>query len=271
MKIIRFILFLLFLLTACSPKTQASIDETVQSAYSTPTGNASGSSLEDPILEGISYSLNAGPHALKYSCEDCHASLKDDAGQQLIWFNGAAGQTEVVATPTKLCIKCHPDQIDANITQIGVQPVHLDFGCTDCHNAHSTQANCTQSACHTDIQSIISVRIQPPDPHPTSGDPNTHMCEGSTCHDLVKKVSRAPIYHQPVHRDVPCYVCHDGTGMVIAHGTDGAWFTLGAVTQQSAVSHTIARAVECTKCHFPGNSWGLIESVSVLPTPISIP
>ena len=270
MKSLSPFIFLVFLLAACSRTPQASIEAPAPAEYSSPTPHTAGVPTDDPIQAGIRFLFSKGSHSLEYTCDDCHETSSSGI-TGLIWLNEVTGQKESISTATELCTKCHPDQAVAGKTDRDKQPAHTDFGCIDCHNAHSTQADCTQSACHVDVRSTIFAQIEQPENHPTSGDSNTHMCEGSTCHDLAKQVAGKPIYHQPVHRDVPCYVCHDGTGMVIAQGTNGAWSTMGEVTQQTAASHTITRSVDCAKCHYSGNPWSLIESVSVTPTPIGIP
>jgi hypothetical protein len=157
-----------------------------------------------------------------------------------------------------------------NEVQNGIMPAHQDFGCTNCHNPHSTQANCTGSGCHADIANIINTHIEQPANHPTSGDTNTHMCEGEACHNLVKQVLAEPIFHQPVHKEIPCYVCHDETPMDVVRNSDGTWMTVidpglsSGGELQPVVSHVIGQAVLCEKCHYIGNPWQLHEVV--LPT-----
>ncbi len=261
-----FALPILFL-SACTQLQLASVDGSAPAADPSPTLESVGSPTPDPILDGIKFMLEAGPHASQFSCVDCHGTQTEEAGKQLIWFNGMSGQAESVGTPTELCLKCHPDEVASNTTGSDTQPVHGNFGCTNCHNAHSTQAGCAQSSCHVNVQSTISAQIDRPLGHTGTGDPSTHMCGGEACHSTATQVASAPIYHQPVHRNVPCYVCHDATGMAVARTDDQAWFTVNQAVdgasdgQKPVVSHTIDRSVNCLKCHYSGNPWSLIEVI----------
>ncbi|MBE3118298.1 MAG: hypothetical protein IMZ50_06020 [Candidatus Atribacteria bacterium] len=78
-------------------------------------------------------------------------------------------------------------------------------------------------------------------------------------------MANAPIYHQPVHRNVPCYVCHDATGMAVGKADDQTWFTIRQTddgdndNDQMFVSHYIGLEVDCGKCHYVDNPWGLEE------------
>jgi hypothetical protein len=116
-----------------------------------------------------------------------------------------------------------------------------------------------------DVANTIFAQVEQPALHPTTGDTNAHMCEGSGCHDLAKQVASAPVYHQPVHVEVPCYVCHDGTGLAVTKSADQAWITVseagesGEGALQPVVSHWLVPDVDCSKCHYSGNPWELRE------------
>lgn len=268
MKYVLVLVLPVILLSACTQTPQAAVD--VSSLVpSLPVTQAMATPTDDPILEGIWFSLSNGPHATKFSCEDCHAGA-ETTGVALSWLNPVSGQRETVSTATELCAKCHPNQVAENPSPDLVLGVHEDFGCTNCHNTHNTRATCTGTGCHADVASILYAQIVTPANHPTSGDTNTHMCEGEACHNLVKQVLAEPIYHQPVHNEIPCYVCHDKTIMDVSRNSDGTWMTVIHTGQgsgaelQPVVSHVIGQEVLCEKCHFIGNPWQLTESV--LPT-----
>jgi hypothetical protein len=262
MKTLSPLILCALLLAACSQAPQASIDPPPPAVYSSPTPLPQEYSTDDPILEGIRTLFSSGPHAGSYSCENCHGT-SERIGKQLNWLNPTNGHTEVVSTPTELCLKCHPEQRSKSDSQSQVISPHADQDCTGCHNAHSTQASCTNSVCHTDIQTIFYAKIVRPEPHPTEGDPNSYMCGGTACHTFAKQIASAPIYHQPIHNHVPCYVCHDSIGMAVGKADDQTWFTVGQTdngnssSSHMVVSHSIGLEVECGKCHFVDNPWGL--------------
>jgi hypothetical protein len=263
MKTIPSFILCTFLLAACSQSPQASIDPP-PAIYSSPTPLPQVYSTDDPMLESIRTSFSSGRHAGQFSCEDCHGSSAT-IGKQLNWLDPADGHTDVVATPTELCLKCHSEQGSGIDTQSQIATAHTNQGCTGCHNAHTTQASCTDSGCHNDIQTIFYAQIVRPEPHPTSGDPSAYMCGGSACHALAEQITSAPIHHQPIHNHVPCFVCHDGSGMTVLKKQDQSWITVPSLTSPAGtdgtpvVSHIISREVNCSKCHYNGNPWGLTE------------
>lgn len=184
---------------------------------------------------------------------------------ELTWTDESSGQVETIPKPMQLCVKCHEEQVE-HTTQGGANLLaHSDFECTGCHNPHTLQASCTQSLCHFDIQTTLNAQTKQPENHTTTGDQNSFMCGGSACHDLAKQVALAPIYHQPVHRNVPCYVCHDVSGLPITLTEDQSWITTGNFEQttssasEQVVSHSIGSDVICARCHSYDNAWNLIE------------
>jgi hypothetical protein len=117
--------------------------------------------------------------------------------------------------------------------------------CSDCHNPHSTEpVQCV--ACHADVLKL-----------------DTH----------IKGMG-------PMHTNVTCLACHNADGMLVGpHPNpemDGAWVTLvssvsrtGEAVTSYQKSHSIQWQVECTRCHFDGNSFDLIvlNADGTLPEP----
>lgn len=222
------------------------------------------STIVDPLIYSIETTFSESPHARNLDCESCHTVIEETVTKELAWSDEKTGLAEPVTSAQDLCIKCHANQEGADVLANGSPTAHPDFGCTNCHNAHNAQASCTQSTCHSDIQIVMASIVEKPENHPTEGDPNNYMCGGTSCHDLARKALASPIYHQPTHRQVPCTVCHDASGMKVEKVNSQEWVTLpdfdtGGGDQQAATSHNLGREVACQKCHSFNNSWNLVE------------
>lgn len=253
----RYLFTFVFLLCSCA--TGASVAPTA-----TVTPFPTISPEHELMLVNIKSLLTTSPHS-EFSCDKCHKRKGEIVEKQLVWTDESSGQVEDIASPNILCTNCHADQEKINEIQTTTQQAHSEFECTDCHNAHSVQASCTESPCHTDIQNIISAQVEKPSFHTGLGDPESYMCGGSACHDLAKQVANSPLYHQPIHRGVPCFVCHDISGMMVIRGDDQSWMTVLNQGQNDGseplpqVSHTIGLEVQCNKCHYADNAWYLDE------------
>lgn len=176
-------------------------------------------------------------------CTVCHPSGKGP--EYAIWNNGT-GKYDSVLTTTALCEKCHVDSLGgtrhkiqlgggAHSNQIGTTVARPEF-CTDCHDPHSGEASCT------------------------------------TCHD-VRKADTTIVGHMAMHAKVECVACHDASGLEVSPvEPDNLWTTgttasaRGATTFTPKFSHDFQKAVDCARCHFTGNKWGLWE-----PTPTPAP
>ena len=245
------------ILAGCSPTNQAIDVPTISPAAPTPTQGID----QNTINTGIESVFSTSPHANKMSCWECH--LIDDGVIQdgVYWQQEGDSQPELLPSSTELCIKCHSEP-NLEPLAAGDFSVHPEFECSSCHNSHSTAAGCTNSGCHSQIRETITANIEPPDPHPKDSDPSGYMCGGSTCHQLVKNVKESPIYHQPAHKSVPCYVCHDSSGLQVDFENE-TWVTINQEDQNNnpvtVVSHVFDTKVDCQKCHFGGNPWDLSE------------
>jgi len=141
-----------------------------------------------------------------------------------------------VATTTELCQKCHApvDLPNHEVAELG--GAHVDYACTDCHDAHGAAAvSCGSTDCHDDV-------IEPT--IPIAG-------------------------HDQDHQSVSCVACHDAAGMEVGIVEElGVWTTIvsgSAEFEQGAMaltSHNIVKVASCDRCHFEGNQWNLSGSVS---------
>ena len=168
-------------------------------------------------------------------CKVCHQMKKDEVEPGFAWLEIAPidEYTEVAST-TELCNKCHiVEGIPAHVT-IAVEGSHAGMLCTECHDAHDTQATCSTSDCHEDALSAAST---------TPG-------------------------HDEDHKDVHCVACH-AAGELTVGPVEGEWTTLvvgepgGEEENIPFISHNVVLEAPCERCHFNDNPWGLSVSVSV--------
>jgi hypothetical protein len=159
-------------------------------------------------------------------CEICHKVESGLVTSQVAWKNVVTGYYETVATSKELCEKCHREADTLNHGRgLGTQ-AHQAYLCTDCHDPHSTKASCVSSECHATM------------------------------------VEPTPIGHDPAHSSIDCVVCHDASGLVVDK-LDDRWVTLrtldllGSSSIEVYQSHNLQNSVDCTRCHYPGNRWGL--------------
>ncbi len=197
------------------------------------------------------------------SCDICHASSGGQVSASIAWWDQVAVQNEPLASGAQLCEKCHqnPDEAHSQVKLGG--SVHVGFTCVNCHDPHSTAASCSNSGCHAEIRPESSI----PPGTPTGGQhPNNgSFCGGANCHPAATQaaLSNSSI-HGAVHASVSCIACHDSSGLEVTPSEDlGAWTTLhtverdGVQTRIPYQSHEIQAGVDCTRCHFDGNQWGL--------------
>ncbi|MBI5650043.1 MAG: hypothetical protein HZC40_06275 [Chloroflexi bacterium] len=163
-------------------------------------------------------------------CEVCHKTENGITLSQIAWLDNATGKYEAVADATALCEKCHTDTETIRHKRDVSKSAHANYGCTKCHDAHSTVASCSTQACH-----------------PNALNP-----------------AKPILGHDKAHATVSCIACHDTAQFKV--GIDkpsGMWITfrtnelMGRSTTAVYKSHAIVRAVDCNKCHAPNNPWGL--------------
>lgn len=259
------LLLVVLLLSACAQPVN---DHQEVTNNGLPTPETTADNLQELKFEAVKSSFSSGSHSVQLSCETCHSVNGGLVEKELSWLNETTQQEESISSSTELCSKCHPDQNKPQRVGSSTELAHADAECITCHNPHSTQASCTQSSCHLDIRNIITADVDVPEFHPTSDQTNSNMCGGSSCHGRAKQALASPIYHQPVHRQVPCYVCHDRSGLVTGSDGNGSWYTNRSITPEvnshrgEVVSHQIGRDVDCTKCHYADNPWELLDQVT---------
>lgn len=163
-------------------------------------------------------------------CEVCHKTENGVTLAQIAWLNTANGQYEAVKDATALCEKCHTNTETLRHKRDVSQSAHAGYGCTKCHDAHSTTASCSAQACH----------------------PN------------MMNPGKPILGHDKTHETVSCIACHDAAGMTVGiEKGKSTWITfrttelMGRSTTAVYKSHNIQRAVHCNKCHAPNNPWGL--------------
>lgn len=174
---------------------------------------------------------------LSVQCRTCHEIDKDGVVQpEYAWLAVAAiDEYETVESTTELCLNCHKEFDQPEHISITVGGVHDGYSCTDCHDAHDTFTSCSDAGCHE-----------------TPQDP--------TGHDLL-------------HPNVNCIACHDASELAVAPSEqhDEAWFTFISTSDGNEgstfpyTSHNIQLEVECERCHFSDNPWGLSAELENTP------
>lgn len=164
-------------------------------------------------------------------CNVCHQVQDGVVEAEIAWLDTTTGYYETVADATALCEKCHLDNETLRHKRDLSGGAHADFQCTECHDAHDTQANCND--CH---QEMIT-------------DPLSGHSE-----------------YSDAHPSLTCTACHDGAGLpaqpleseemwVIMRTTE----LMGRTSSKPYESHFIQRTVNCQRCHHAHNPWGLAE------------
>lgn len=137
-----------------------------------------------------------------------------------------------VESAAELCQKCHT-AIDLPGHQMpSLGGAHLNYLCTDCHDAHDAVASCTSAGCHDGVL-----------------DPGVGIAG-----------------HDEEHNQVSCVACHDAGNMTVDFNEDNErWmtFSLDHAGGESVplTSHETVLAAPCDRCHYVDNPWNLIVDV----------
>jgi hypothetical protein len=194
-------------------------------------------SFESSPRQAVGNKLIPESEWLNIDCEICHQVSNGVADPEVTWLDTSTGTYEQVASNSTICEKCHTDTDTLRHHRTLGTSSHKDFGCSDCHDAHSTTASCSAANCHPDALT---------QENPIPG-------------------------HDSNHLSVTCVACHDTSGLEVGPQEDGIWVTwrttelLGRENTEPYQSHDLVLAVACVRCHFAGNPWQLnpdVEEIS---------
>lgn len=189
------------------------------------------------------------------NCNDCHRTENGVVLGEFSWRNQQTGQYEAVSESNALCSQCHTD--------ISAGHAHMTFTCTGCHDPHKLEVSCTDAGCHADIPTVFfELPATPTGGHPNSG---SSFCGSSNCHSVATAVAETTgTTHGPEHAHVTCEACHDASQLNVGLShEDGKWVlwqdveTNGTTFTEIQRSHDIQLDVDCIRCHFETNPWGL--------------
>jgi hypothetical protein len=189
------------------------------------------------------------------NCDDCHRTKNGIVLEEVSWRNQQTGQYEAVTGSNTICNQCHAD--------VSARHVHMSFTCTDCHDPHKVEVSCMDSGCHTDIPTVFfELPATPTGGHPNSG---SSFCGGTNCHSVATAVAETTgTVHGPEHAHVTCEACHDASQLQVGPSPEDGYWVLwqeveanGSIFTEPLHSHDIQLDVDCARCHFENNSWGL--------------
>lgn len=178
------------------------------------------------------------------TCLYCHEQDKKGVVQsEVMWLEiPALEEYASVETYAEICLKCHDTSNIPDHGEVSVAGDHAGMLCTDCHPPHSATASCDSADCHP-------------------ADPAADPIQG----------------HDDDHQNVSCAACHDSAGWEVGPDEEsGIWTTYSPWSHEIKVgeadsiietglipftSHEIVLEVNCDRCHFVENEWGLTADV----------
>jgi hypothetical protein len=188
-------------------------------------------------------------------CDECHLIENGVVVDKVSQRNQQTGPGEAVSGSISLCKQCH--------AEVSVGHAHMSFACIECHDPHKIETSCTDSGCHTNIPTVFfELPATPTGGHPGSG---ASFCGGTNCHSVATAVAKtAGSIHGPEHARVTCEACHDASRFAAGPApNDGTWVLWpeaepnGTIPAEFIRSHDIQSEVDCARCHFQDNPWGL--------------
>jgi len=179
-------------------------------------------------------------------CSNCHSSTEtNEVVEDIAWWDSTTDSYIPQDNSTVLCEQCHRDTGAGTMRARALEQseAHSEATCTTCHDPHSGAASCT--TCHD---------------------------EGDTETDFVANCWS--VYLAPdapkLHQDMLCETCHDQSGLELRPVEDpeepylGQWATwrntmiAGVIPSNHVwVSHNLSSDVDCARCHYAENPWGL--------------
>jgi hypothetical protein len=164
-------------------------------------------------------------------CNICHeVDKKGNVEPEYAWLEIAQiDEYAEVESATVLCQKCHAEVELSGHAVPKLGGAHADYVCTDCHDAHDTQASCSTAGCHEDVL-----------------DPE-----------------KAIQGHDTDHQQVSCVACHDVGEMDVDLDEElGIWTTyiidsFGEGEKVPLISHNTLLQAPCERCHYADNPWNL--------------
>jgi len=188
----------------------------------------------------------------KVTCDICHQSLNGVITEEVARWDQNSGQYELVSNDNDLCLNCHQGYDHA-------ETAHKDFGCLECHDQHDPNASCFD--CH---EQIIDLSNQIP-ATPVGGHNNgmDSACSGSGCHSMATQAAKMPFStHGIQHARVACSACHDADELQVGPFPDGSAWASWISSPVDGIevpfySHNLQYKVNCQRCHFENNLWGL--------------
>jgi len=251
--------FLLIILSGCTVVGMSVTDvpEDIPTPQLIPTMPTATLMPEAETSLEIRSQWGQSPHAQatnEVACDMCHETKGGVVTSDIAFWNEFAREYEHVDDDSDLCRNCHEDYDHS-------ETIHKEFSCLDCHDSHSTFASCLD--CHTQVvESSLQVPATPIDGHNTGMD---SLCNGSGCHSVATQVARMPFsIHGAQHSKISCEACHDADGLQVGPlaGEDvwTSWYSSGSGEEPTLVpfsSHNLQLEVDCLRCHYDDNPWGL--------------
>lgn len=183
-------------------------------------------------------------------CYNCHPNTElGPVDSAVAWWDPVSDEHVPQERSTQLCEQCHRDTEGGILRRraLAESEAHADFTCTTCHDPHSAEAACAD--CHNadDTETAFVTACWTPYLAPDAPAPHPDLrCE--TCHD------DAGLEARPVEDEAEPYV--------------GQWATWRSVLIAGSipsthvwVSHDLTATVDCSRCHYAENPWGLAAEV----------
>lgn len=196
-------------------------------------------------------------------CDICHARIDGRVSGEIAWWNQTTQTHEEIVDSNDLCQKCHENtEVLEHRIDLG-ERLHQGSSCIDCHDAHSTEASCTNEGCHAGIVELTD--FPPATPVGVHTEGSNAFCAASNCHPAATAVATQPrSVHGYIHSSVSCVACHAAGEVHIGPSSEsGLWVTwrsldlYGLYWEQPYASHNLQVEVDCLRCHSDDSPWGL--------------